>query len=421
MNISLLTYGTRGDVQPLAALAVGLRQAGHTVRLAAPQRFADLAAQHAIPFAPLPGDPEALSRGLNEARGPLAQIRSVSRFAFDIAGDVARAAFAACDDADLIVHSLLFTTGAHSLARLKGLPDVSVQGMPLFAPTRRFPLPAMPGLPPGPLSYASHVFFTQVFWHMGNWGYAGLRRTHPDVAGMKLHWPFDRRNPHPTPLLFAYSPSVLPRPDDWSAPSVHVCGYLFLDAPAGYQPPSALADFLAAGEPPVCVTFGSMVNRLAGRLHEAALAALKQTGQRAVIVRGWGTALPDHPDRDLLYFDASPLFLVDDAPYDWLFPRCKLIVHHGGAGTTASALRAGAPSVVLPHAADQAFWGRRVAALGAGPRPIPVKRATAAALAAALREASGPGMRACAQDVARKIAAEDGVGECVRWVERALR
>ena len=411
MKISLLTYGTRGDVQPFVALALGLQKAGHTVRLAAPHRFAGLAAQHNVPFAPLPGDPEELSRGLNDARGALAQIRSVTDFAFAIAGDVARLAFAACDDADLIVHGLLFTTGAHSLARSKRIPDVSVQTMPLFAPTRGFPLPAMANLPPGALSYASHWMFTQVFWHIGNLGYAGLRRDYPDVAGLQLHWPFDPREPHPTPLLFAYSPTVLPRPDDWTAPNIHVPGYLFLDSPNGYVPPPSLADFLAAGDPPVCVTFGSMVNRRANRIHEITLAALKQTGQRSVVVRGWGAAGPDQPGDDRLY--------LDDAPYDWLFPRCKIILHHGGAGTTSAALRLGLPSVVVPHAADQAFWGRRVAALGAGPAPIPLGRLSAANLAAALLQADQPAMRACAQAVARLISAEDGVAAAVRLIEQA--
>src|SRR5512142_2157509 len=191
MNISLLTYGTRGDVQPFVALAAGLQRAGHRVRLAAPQRFAGLAAQHSIPFAALPGDPEELSRGINDAGGAVAQIRAVTSFAFAIAGEVARAAFAACDDAELIVHGLLFTTGGHSLARARGIPDASLQSMPLFAPTRHFPLPALAGLPPGALSYASHWLFTQMFWHVGNMGYAGLRRKYPDVAGLKLHWPFD--------------------------------------------------------------------------------------------------------------------------------------------------------------------------------------------------------------------------------------
>ncbi len=411
MKLSLLTYGTRGDVQPFVALAVGLQRAGHSVRLAAPRRFAGLAAQHNVPFAALPGDPEELSRALNAARGPVTQIRAVTRFAFAIAGEVARAAFAACDDADLVVHGLMFTTGAHSLARAKGIPDVSVQSMPLFAPTRAFPLPALAGLPAGELSYASHWLFTQMFWHVGNMGYAGLRSKYPDVAGLKLHWPFGADEAHKTPLLFAYSPAVLPRPDDWSSRHIHVTGYLFLDAPDGYEPPHELRDFLAAGEPPVCVSFGSMVNRLAGRVHGMTLAALKQTGRRAIVVRGWGAPEAGRAYPDVLY--------LDEAPYDWLFPRCRLVVHHGGAGTTAAALRAGVPSVVVPHAADQAFWGRRVAAIGAGPAPIPVQRLSSGRLVAALEQADMLEMRARAQEVSRLICAQDGVAECVKIIERS--
>ncbi len=410
MNVSLLTYGTRGDVQPFVALAAGLQRAGHRVRLAAPRRFAGLAAQHNIPFAALPGDPEELSRRLNEARGAAAQIRAVTGFAFAIAGEVARAAFAACDDADLVVHGLLFTTGAHSLARARGLLDVSVQQMPLFAPTRLFPLPALASLPPGALSYASHWLFTQIFWHVGNLGYAGLRGRYPDVAGLTLHWPFDGREPQRTPLLLAYSPTVLPRPEDWP-PYVHVTGYLFLDTPAGYAPPPALADFLAAGEPPVCVSFGSMVSRRAGRVNEMALAALKQTRQRTIVVRAWGAAASAPTDGEVLH--------LDDAPYDWLFPRCRLVVHHGGAGTTAAALRAGVPSVVVPHAADQPFWGRRVAAIGAGPAPIPVKRLSVGRLVAALEQAASPSMCARAQAVSRLICAEDGLSTAVKLIEQA--
>ncbi len=411
MRTSLLTYGTRGDVQPFVALAAGLQRAGHSVRLAAPQRFAGLAAQHNVPFAALPGDPEELSRALNDARGPVTQIRAVARFAFAIAGEVARAAFAACDDADLIVHGLLFTTGAHSLARAKGIPDVSVQSMPLFAPTRAFPLPALAGLPAGALSYASHWLFTQMFWHIGNLGYAGLRGKYPDVAGLKLHWPFGGDETPGTQLLFAYSPAVLPRPEDWCAAHIHVTGYLFLDAPAGYEPPRALADFLAAGEPPVCISFGSMVSRDAGRVYGITLAALKQTGQRAIVVRGWGAPEAGRAYPDVLY--------LDDAPYDWLLPLCKTVMHHGGAGTTAAALRAGVPSVIVPHAADQAFWGRRVAAIGAGPERVPLNRLSVERLIAALDQAGTPEMRARAQEVSRRICEEDGVAECVKIIEQS--
>src|SRR5205085_3307099 len=105
------------------ALALGLQTAGHTVCLAAPQRFTALAAQHGVPFAALPGDPQELSRRINDARDFFTMVTSIANYVFSIAGPVWRTACAACDDADLVVHSYLFTTGAHSLARARGIAD----------------------------------------------------------------------------------------------------------------------------------------------------------------------------------------------------------------------------------------------------------------------------------------------------------
>jgi UDP:flavonoid glycosyltransferase YjiC (YdhE family) len=226
---------------------------------------------------------------------------------------------------------------------------------------------------------------------------------------MQLHWPFDLHQPHPTPLLFAYSATVLPRPSDWTAPHIHIPGYLFLDTAASFEPPRALEEFLQAGEPPVCVTFGSMVNREASRVHNIVLAALKETGRRGILLRGWGDTGPERSDSRMLYQDA--------VPHEWLFPRCKTIVHHGGAGTAAAALQAGVPGIIVPHGADQAFWGRRIASIGAGPAPIPVKRLSVELLTAALAQAEQPALRECAQAVGRQICSEDGVGECVRLIE----
>ena len=409
MKITILTYGSRGDVQPFVALALGLQVAGHTVCLAAPQRFTALAGQYGVPFAALPGDPEEMSRRINDARDFFSMVTSTADYVFSIAGAVWRAACAACDDADLVVHSYLFTTGAHSLARARGIPDVSVQLLPIFAPTRAFPSTVMSRLPPGALSYFSHWFLTQVFWHMGNLGYRRLRRVDPDVFDLKLSWPFDSRRPNQTPLLLAYSPAVLPHPGDWTAPHIHVTGYLFLDTPAAYQPPRELAGFLAAGEAPVCITFGSMVNQESARIDRVLRAALKQTRRRGIVLTGWGGTQPATHDDTLLYLDA--------APHDWLFPRCRTVVHHGGAGTTAAALRAGIPNIVVPHAGDQPFWGRRVATIGAGPAPLDLRRLAVESMVAALSRTDEPEMRARAQALGRLIRAEDGVGAAVRRIE----
>ncbi len=414
MKISILTYGTRGDVQPFVALAVGLQKAGHIVRIAAPARFADFVSQYNISFAPLPGDPEELSKLVNNANGTFNLIKVVASYIFSIANEVLSAAFAASGDADLIVHSYLFTTGAHSFARAKNIPDVSVQLLPLFAPTRSFPSTAMPNLPPGTRSYLSHWLIVQIFWHLGNLGYARLRHLHPETFRMALDWPFDVKKTNPTPLLLAYSPTILPRPDDWTASYIHVSGYLFLDTPALYQPPEKLAEFLKAGESPVCITFGSMVTQEANHIDQILRTALKQTKQRGLILSGWGGASSSqNNDNNLFYIDA--------APHDWLFPRCKTIVHHGGAGTTAAGLRAGIPNIIVPHAGDQSFWGKRVTKIGAGTCSVNAKNLSTEALINAFIQVDKQEVRERAQIVGLKIEAENGVREAVYLIEKQFQ
>jgi len=411
MNITLLTYGSRGDVQPFAALALGLQKAGHSPRLAAPHRFSDFAAQLGIPFTPLVGDPEQMSARLNDTRGSLlGAYRTLRDYAASIADQVVMGAFTACENADLIVHSFLFTTGGHSLARARGIPDISIQTFPMFAPTRAFPNVAMAGIPSGPLSALSHWMATQIFWHGGNMVFQKWRSIAPDLFNLELSWPFNGSRSLATPLVFAYSPAVLPQPRDWTAPHIHISGYLFLDTPETYQPPRELSAFLGAGDPPVCVTFGSMVNRDAGRIDRVVGAALAEKRQRAIILTGWGGKKTAAPAEDLLY--------LEGAPHDWLFPRCKAVIHHGGAGTTAAGLRAGIPNIVLPHAVDQPFWGKRVAAIGVGPAPLDLKKLSVRSLAAALEQIEDPALRARAAEIGRIICAEDGVGEAVRIIEQ---
>lgn len=411
MRITLLTYGSRGDFQPFLALALGLRKAGHAVRLAGPGRFADSAAAHAVPFAGLAGDPAEISRRLNDAgANTFRMVGAIRNYIFAIAPQVVHQVREAVADADLVVHSFLFTAGAHTFARQQGIPDVSVQTFPMFAPTRAFPNVAAAGLPPGALSYFSHWFAAQVFRYGGASGYQRLRRESTGELPRRLHWPFRRVDDRPlSPLVFAYSPTVLPPPDDWTSPHVHVPGYFFLDEPA-YAPPPALVDFLAAGDPPVCISFGSMVNRDSERIGRAAQAALARTGRRGIVLTGWGGWRPEKAPGNTLY--------LDEAPHAWLFPRCAAVVHHGGAGTTAAGLRAGVPNVVVPFAGDQPFWGKRVAALGAGPDPLPVRKLGPDSLTAALERAlKDESIRRAAAEVGAQIQAEDGVGQAVQLIE----
>ena len=414
MRITILTYGSRGDVQPFLALAVGLQKAGHRVKLAAPHRFESFVSAYGISFVPLAGDPEIISQRLNNVgANPIGMVRAISDYIFSVAGQVARQAFAACDDADLIIHSFLFTVGGHSLARKLGVPDISVQTFPVFAPTRAIPPVSMPNLPLGPLSYFFHWLTMQIFWHGGNLGFKRLRKADPATFDLNLHWPFlVDENRITTPLVLACSPTVIPRPPDWSAPHIHIPGYFFLESPTAYQPPAILMDFLAAGEPPVCVTFGSTVHTKPEKVYRVVLDALLQTRNRTIILSGWS---------DLRSIPMQENVLVMDAvPHNWLLPRCKAVIHHGGAGTTSAGLHSGIPNLVVSSAADQPFWGARIHAIGAGPRPIPVKKLTTEKIITALIKADGNAIRNGAQAAGGNIRSEDGVGNLVHLVAKYL-
>src|SRR5262249_33784090 len=158
----------------------------------------------------------------------------------------------------------------------------------------------------------------------------------------------------------------LPVPTDWPS-TLHVTGYWFHDLAADWQPPDDLATFLEAGPRPVAIGFGSMVSGDDRTTTAMVLEAVGRAGVRAVLVRGWGglvrTARQDRSHGDV--------FVIDDVPHDWLFPRLAGVVHHGGSGTTAAGLRAGLPTLAVPFGFDQFLWGRRLRALGVGPHALP--------------------------------------------------
>ncbi len=211
-------------------------------------------------------------------------------------------------------------------------------------------------------------------------------------------------------MLGAYSPAILPHPADWPD-SFHVAGYFFLDDPADWQPSPALSAFLEAGEPPVYFGFGSMSGRSPEKLASLILEALAKSGQRGLLLTGWGGLRAEQTPENV--------FVLESAPHSWLFPRMAAVVHHGGAGTTAEGLRAGVPEVIVPFAFDQFFWGARIQALGLGPEPIPQKRLSADRLARAISQAvTDSEMRQRAKSYGAAIRAEDGAARALEIIQR---
>lgn len=411
MKTLILTIGSRGDVQPYIALGAGLRRAGHRVTLATLEAFAPQARAHGLGFHPLRGEfLELLQTNAGKAAvagkgNPLALLRQVMPMLRQMLVD----AQAAAADADMVLYHPKALSG-YSLAEARGIPASLALPLPLYSPTAAFPSPILPIATLGPalnrLSHRAMVWLTSasVRGMVNRWRKEALGLG-PVRDELTLHG-------RPVLRLYGYSPAVVPTPADWDASSV-ATGYWRLDAPEAWQPPEALRTFLAAGPAPVYIGFGSMPTQDAQKTTATVVDALRRAGQRGVLATGWG---------GLAGAELPPeLYMLDEAPHDWLFPQMAAVVHHGGAGTTGAGLRAGVPTVICPFFGDQPFWGRRVAELGVGPRPIPQRRLTAAALSEAIGRAVGDStLRANAAALGATLRGEDGVGRAVAVLARAV-
>jgi UDP:flavonoid glycosyltransferase YjiC (YdhE family) len=233
------------------------------------------------------------------------------------------------------------------------------------------------------------------------------RRDILELPPLPLQEPFAAMDRRRFTVLDAYSPSVVRRPPDWGT-WIHVTGYWFLDFEPGWTPPSMLVDFLDSGKPPVFVGFGSTPFPNPEAATRLVVEALTSARQRGIVVAGGSGLAVGRLTDDILS--------VDSVPHGWLFSRVCAAVHHGGAGVTAAALRAGLPSVVVPVFADQPFWGERVFRLGAAAHPIPARRLTAARLGAAIKLTATASMRARAAELGTRIRGEDGVARAVEVV-----
>lgn len=405
MQVVILTLGTRGDVQPYIALGLGLQAAGHSVTLATLVEFEALVKEYGLQHATLRGDFLKAAQ-TNEQHGiSLKLIRQWIAMARETLADE----WTSAQSADVFIYNPAALGGYHIAEKL-GVPALAAFPTPLYSPTREFPSPFVPVANLGPLNKLSHQLLIKTGPALYRQPIAAWRK---DVLGLPPAKSEALLQGKPMPKLYAYSETVVPRPADWDAASV-VTGYWFLNAPPSWQPPPALVQFLQAGPPPVYVGFGSMFMEGGPQKTAIILEALQLAGQRGVLATGWGGLTPvNTPDS---------IFVLDAVPHDWLFPQVAAIVHHGGAGTTGAALRAGKPSVICPVVGDQLFWGRRVAGLGAAPQPLPKAKLTVEGLAAAIRcTVTDAEMRQRAATLGETIRAEDGVGQAVAYIQHYVQ
>jgi sterol 3beta-glucosyltransferase len=416
MRIAIIALGSRGDVQPYVALAKGLKAAGHNVRLLSHENFAGLAKAHGLEFCPMYGNVQAFveSEEMRKllAKGNFLTITSrTSRETKRAAIEWAKTGLRACQGMDLLLAGVGGLYLALALSEKLGIPVLPAFVFP-FTPTKTFPgvlFPKAIARLGGTVNWLSHHVLKQILWQGSRAGDTASRQQvlnlpAAPLLGAKLS---DRY-----PTLYGFSPAVIPKPADWQ--NTVVTGYWFLDAASDWMPPSSLVDFLGAGESPVYIGFGSMGSRNPEETAALVLQAVEKTGQRAILLSGWG-GLRAETVSDRVY-------LIDSVPHDWLFPQMAAVVHHGGAGTTAAGLRAGVPTIIIPFFGDQGFWGQRVADLGVGTAPIPRKQLTVDRLAQAIQIAvSDPLMRQRAAALGAKIQAEDGVNVACDVIAKQLK
>lgn len=397
MKFTFLTYGTDGDTRPLVALAKELIGRGHQVHLLSDVAGAALAQAHGVPFTALAGSmretvmPGGALSAIMQDGGDFSRI---TKACARIAQDNTAAWMAATREVAQGSDALLFAGLAAfvGLAVAEGL-DIACIGAAMWpmTPTREFATAFMrPRRLPGWANRMSHRFFTAMSWALFRPAVNQARREVFGAAPRRRMW-------EGYPVLYGCSPALVPRPADWPR-NVELCGAWHLPPERAWQPPESLAQFLAAGEAPAYIGFGSMAGFDRARLLDALIDAAGP--RRVLFYPGWsGIDLSRLPRN---------FYVLGDTPHDWLFPRTSLVVHHGGAGTTHAAARAGVPSVVVPFAGDQFFWADRIERAGLGRSCAQASALDGHALRQLMDAASVSAVRKKARAVAAQMRVEDG-------------
>jgi sterol 3beta-glucosyltransferase len=416
-TITLLTSGTRGDVIPYIALGLGLRDAGYNIRIAAPITFKHLIEPSGLTCAPFDGNPSDLmvnqSDMLTVGRNLFRSLISTRKFLVQARALYPRmlhTAIEACRGSDAILYGLPTIWGAHIAEGLR-VPGIRAALQPI-TPTREFASSLLPfrfsflGIG----NWFTHWALTQVTWLSFRREINRTRQTRFNLP--RAHWldPSLRPFPHQPLTLNGFSAHIVPRPRDWNEKQI-ITGYWRLLSQE-WTPPKELTQFIERSpQNTIAIGLGSPGTKDFVHILNIIEQALTQSDARAVLT------IPTCYHSQI---KSNNIFAIEYVPHEWLYPRVRVAVHHGGAGTTSASLHAGIPTVTLPLAIDQFFWGERVWKLGLGPKPIPQRALSAEKLSAAIQVAlTDESRRARVESISVALSLEDGVQAAVR-VMRSL-
>ncbi len=415
MRIVILAFGTWGDIRPNVLIGQALQERGYEVIVIASIGFEDWVKSHHLNYIPLSVNVQDVIDKLStdtlnffQAYKAIRELLAPAMFQLGV------------EVSDVLQDGDVFLTHESGVSILSGVIEsrkiktIRVNFQPLH-PTQAFPSPGVPKFPDwlpmqSTLNKLTYNIIIRTQWSLLGSRGNELRKKHLNMKKMK--WKQYLKMIDGMPAVTCVSQHVIPRPFDWHE-NYHMTGFLF-DHEDSWTPPIELSDFINTGDAPIYIGFGSMGDPNPEKTTRTLLEAIKLSGQRAIILSGWaGIGSANIPDN---------VYILKYAPHSWLFPHMLAIVHHGGAGTTAAALRSGIPSIIVPHNGDQPFWGNHVYQLGAGAKTIPRNQLTAENLSTAIHEViSSQSMRETAQAIGVRIRSEDSIQNALSVIESVIR
>jgi UDP:flavonoid glycosyltransferase YjiC (YdhE family) len=401
MRVTILAFGTRGDIQPFVALGGALQATGHAVRIVTHASFYDFVTRYGLDCTTIDIDFRKAWQSQEKAG---VNLFAVYRMVRDDTMQALLTMWEASQDAEALIFNYMGRIPGKHIAEKLGVPTflgpIHPHQMDFFYRARMFNDVGEPvfNLKEVIQDNLVELIYMSLFnrWRKNTLGLP----TAPLLGNDR--W-FQKQQ---IPVLCSWSPSVYPKRPEWPD-WFDVTGYWFLPYAQDWQPPQELVDFLAAGPPPVYIGFSSVTHLEREDMTTLIVQALAQSGQRGIITSGWSALGQESNLPDTIYATQA-------IPHDWLFSQVSVAVHHGGVGTTGAALRAGIPSVIIPFVVDEPFWAWQVNQLGAGTPGIPPKQLTAERLAAALDTAANDKtLRKRAAQLGIQIQSEQGVERAV--------
>jgi sterol 3beta-glucosyltransferase len=415
-KVALVAVGSRGDVQPMVVLGLGLKSAGYDPTIIAGSDFEQWVESFGLNYQSLGVNMqdvmnEDMGRNwANSGGSPSASLKVLQTLLDQYGKPIKEAIWEEGQRSDVIMSNFLTDSLAMTVAETFDIKHIMFMLQPLM-PTKYGGSHTNSVMQGASLinSLATNLIIG-VLWNRVFGGYAnGVRQELglPKISFFEYIKRFKQ-----TPSILAFSPNVVPTADDWHENS-HQTGYLFIEDEPDWQAPEDLLAFLDDGEAPIYLGFGSMSAVDPKMTLDMMLKAIADTGQRAIIHSGWAGLSTDN--------QADHIYFLDSAPHAWLFPKMKALVHHGGAGTTATSLRAGVPTFIIPHLGDQTYWGLRMPQLRVGPKPVPRPKLTSEKLADGIRQmVNDTTMQSTADKLGQAIRQENGVQKTVKAVKTIL-